>query len=52
MKQFIIDGNKVVIEREEVDQKVEEFEFELYETYAVDIVMTNGTGKVMCVIMY
>jgi len=45
MKRFIIDGNKVIINKQTVDQKVEEFEFEDYEVYAVDIVMSTGEGK-------
>lgn len=46
MKQWIIDGNKVVIEKEEIDQKVDECEFDMYEVYALDIVVSTGDGKV------
>lgn len=46
MKQWIIDGNKVVIEKEEIDQKVDECEFDMYEVYALDIVVSTGEGKV------
>jgi len=45
MKRFVIDGNKVVIGREELDQKVEEFEFEANEVYCVDVCMSTGEGK-------
>lgn len=45
-KRFVIDGSKVVIQREVTpDQKVEEFEFELGDVYAVDICMSTGEGK-------
>ena len=42
---FVIDGNNVIIEREEVDQKVPEFEFELHGVYTIDVFTTTGTGK-------
>lgn len=45
MKRFVIDGNKVILEREEVDQKVAETTFNTFEVYAVDIVMSTGEGK-------
>jgi len=45
MKRFVIDGNKVIINKQTVDQKVDEFEFENYEVYAIDIVMSTGEGK-------
>ena len=45
MKRFVIDGNKVIIGREELDQKVEEFEFEANEVYCVDVCMSTGEGK-------
>lgn len=45
MKQFVIDGNKVVIQREEPDQKVDDFEFEVNEVYAVDVCFSTGEGK-------
>jgi len=44
-KRFVIDGNKVCIQREQHDQKVDEFEFELGEAYAVDICLSTGDGK-------
>jgi len=45
MKRFVIDGNKVILLREEVDQKVENQSFELNEVYSVDIAMSTGEGK-------
>jgi len=45
MKRFVIDGNKTIINKASLDQKVEEFEFEENQVYAVDIVMSTGEGK-------
>lgn len=45
MKQWIIDGNNVILGKAASDQKVDEFEFELNTVYAIDIVMSTGTGK-------
>lgn len=45
MKRFVIDGNKVILLREETDQKVEDFSFELNEVYSIDIAMSTGDGK-------
>jgi len=44
-KRFVIDGNKVIIGKEQHDQKVDEFDFELGEVYAVDICLSTGDGK-------
>lgn len=45
MKRFVIDGNKVILLREETDQKVEDSCFELNEVYSIDVVMSTGDGK-------
>jgi len=45
MKRFVIDGNKVIIGKSTLDHKVEEFEFEENQCYAIDIVMSTGEGK-------
>lgn len=45
MKQFVIDGNKTILQREEPDQKVEEVTFEANEVYAIDICFSSGEGK-------
>ena len=41
MKRFVIDGNKVVIQKSEVDQEVDEIKFEPYEVYAVDVALST-----------
>eukprot|EP01025_Chloroclados_australasicus_P046319 TRINITY_DN5111_c0_g1_i2.p1 TRINITY_DN5111_c0_g1~~TRINITY_DN5111_c0_g1_i2.p1 ORF type:complete len:378 (+),score=53.89 TRINITY_DN5111_c0_g1_i2:77-1210(+) len=45
MKQFVIDGNKCVLNRPAPDQKVEDGKFEENEVYAIDIVVSTGEGK-------
>jgi len=45
MKRFVVDGNKVIINKPSLEHKVDEFEFKDYEVYAVDIVMSTGDGK-------
>lgn len=45
MKRFVIDGNNVVLQREETNQKVEMFEYEDAQVYTVDVVMSTGEGK-------
>lgn len=46
MKRYIIDGNKMILLREEPDQpKVDPCTFEQYEVYAIDVAMTTGEGK-------
>jgi len=45
MKRFVIDANKVILLREEGDQKVPECTFEVNEVYAVDVAMSTGEGK-------
>lgn len=45
MKRFVIDGNKVILLRQEVEQKVETQSFELNEVYSVDVAMSTGDGK-------
>jgi len=45
MKRFRIDGDKVIINREDVDQKVDEVEFQPNEVYALDVVFSTGEGK-------
>ena len=47
LKRFIIDGSKVIISRssaKEEQVKVEEFEFEAGQVFALDVVMSTGTG--------
>ena len=45
MKRFVIDGNKVVTQKDEVEQHVDEVTFSANEVYAVDVVMSSGDGK-------
>jgi len=45
MRQFIIDGQKVVLNRPMPDQRVQDHEFEQNEVYAIDIVVSSGEGK-------
>jgi len=45
MKQNCIDGNNVILNREEVDQHVEEFKFDVGQVYGIDILMSTGEGK-------
>lgn len=45
IRRFVIDGDKVIINKSTVEQKVDEFTFEEGEVYTVDIVMSTGEGK-------
>mmetsp|Transcript_952 Transcript_952/g.1185 ORF Transcript_952/g.1185 Transcript_952/m.1185 type:complete len:404 (-) Transcript_952:578-1789(-) len=45
MKRYVIDGNKVIILREEPEQRVEECTFEPFEVYSIDVAMSTGEGK-------
>lgn len=45
MKQFIIDGNKCVLNKPSPEAKVEDSEFSENEVYAIDIVVSSGEGK-------
>lgn len=45
MKQFVIDGNKVVLSVTNPEVRVDDAEFEENEVYAVDIVASTGEGK-------
>jgi len=45
LKQFCIDANNVIMTREEPGQKAAEFDFEINQVFAIDIVMSSGTGK-------
>lgn len=42
---YVIDGNNVVIQREDLDQKVDAFTFEKAHVYTVDVCMSTGAGK-------
>nr|ABK24337.1 unknown [Picea sitchensis] len=45
MKQFVIDGNKVVLGASNPETRVDDAEFEENEVYAIDIVTSTGEGK-------
>ncbi|XP_048324297.2 ERBB-3 BINDING PROTEIN 1 [Ziziphus jujuba] len=45
LKQFVIDGNKVVLSVSSPETRVDDTEFEENEVYAVDIVTSTGEGK-------
>jgi len=45
MKQFVIDGNKVVLTKPSPELRPEECKFEEHEVYAIDVAMTTGEGK-------
>lgn len=45
MKRFVIDGNKVILNKTNQEHKVERHEFEENEVYGIDIVMSTGDGK-------
>ncbi|XP_071722878.1 ERBB-3 BINDING PROTEIN 1-like [Rutidosis leptorrhynchoides] len=45
LKQFVIDGNKVVLSVANPETRVDEAEFEENEVYAINIVASTGDGK-------
>ncbi|KAJ6750354.1 hypothetical protein OIU85_000935 [Salix viminalis] len=45
LKQFVIDGNKVILSVSNSDTRVDDAEFEENEVYAVDIIASTGEGK-------
>ena len=45
MKRFVIDGNKVIISKTDVEHKVDEVTFEVNDVFAIDIVFSTGEGK-------
>jgi curved DNA binding protein len=45
MKKHVIDGNQSIISVETVEEKVDEFEFEMNDVYCIDVVMSTGEGK-------
>jgi curved DNA binding protein len=49
MGRFMIDGEKCIISKTDPEQKVDEFEFEPNQVFAIDIVMSSGEGKTKAV---
>nr|DAD26258.1 TPA_asm: hypothetical protein HUJ06_027726 [Nelumbo nucifera] len=45
LKQFVIDGNKVILNVSSPETRVDDAEFEENEVYAIDIVTSTGDGK-------
>ncbi|XP_008792800.2 ERBB-3 BINDING PROTEIN 1 [Phoenix dactylifera] len=45
LKQFVIDGNKVILSVSNPETRVDDAEFEENEVYAIDIVTSTGEGK-------
>lgn len=45
MKQYVIDGNKMILLKEEPEHKIETCTFEAGEVYAIDIAVSTGEGK-------
>ncbi|KAF2306422.1 hypothetical protein P3X46_005032 [Hevea brasiliensis] len=45
LKQFVIDGNKVILSVSNSDTRVDDAEFDENEVYAIDIVTSTGEGK-------
>jgi methionine aminopeptidase len=52
LKQFVIDGNKVVLSVSNADTKVDDADFEENEVYAIDIVTSTGEGKVQITFIF
>ncbi|KAL7207879.1 hypothetical protein ACSBR1_029766 [Camellia fascicularis] len=51
LKQFVIDGNKVVLSVSSPETRVDDAEFEENEVYAIHIVTSTGEGKVIMLAM-
>eukprot|EP00916_Digyalum_oweni_P013187 GHVL01021669.1.p1 GENE.GHVL01021669.1~~GHVL01021669.1.p1 ORF type:complete len:377 (-),score=83.38 GHVL01021669.1:53-1183(-) len=45
LKQHVIDGNQVIIQKENPEYRVDEVTFKPFEAYALDIIFTTGEGK-------
>jgi len=45
MSRFVIDGEKVILNKPDLDNKVEQHEFQANECYCLDIVMSTADGK-------
>lgn len=44
LKRHVIDGNRVIISKETLEEKVDEFTFEENEVYGLDILVSTGDG--------
>ena len=45
LKKHLIDGNKVIINKENYDQSVEKSEFAVHDVFALDVFVSSGEGK-------
>lgn len=45
MKKHLIDGNKVILNKETFEQKVEDQEFQVHDVVALDVFVSSGEGK-------
>jgi len=45
MQRFVIDGEKVILNKEDADNRVDPHTFEVNEVYAIDVVVSSGDGK-------
>lgn len=45
MKKHLIDGNKVIINKETFDQRVDNAEFAVHDVFALDVFVSSGDGK-------
>jgi len=45
MQRFVIDGEKVILNKEDTDNRVDVHAFEANEVYAIDVVVSSGEGK-------
>jgi len=45
MKRFVVDGNNVIISKSAHDQKVDDVTFEVAQVWAVDVLLSTGSGK-------
>ena len=45
IKKHLIDGNKVIINKETYDQKVDDEEFQVHDVFVLDVVVSSGEGK-------
>lgn len=45
MKRYVVDGSKVIMNKQTVEARADKWDFDPYEVYNLDVVMTTGEGK-------
>lgn len=45
MKRYIVDGSKVIMNKQTIESRADQWDFEDHEVYNLDIVMSTGEGK-------